>query len=287
MDKKILRPQAGFESGTSYTSGKDLFNAELQLVLTIGYRGTDFSGFAEQEGARTVGGELRKALAIFLRRPVAYVCAGRTDAGVHAQGQVISLPVSFSERETFSAKKIQRGLQALLPEDISVKNVEAAPQEFSARFSVVDRSYTYRIAQGQKPVLTADFTAWEPQDLNVKAMQEATRFLEGEHDFKSFCKAASSIGKNTIRMLHEVSVVEQEILGEKNIAIHVVGNAFLHNMIRIIAGSLILVGLGDREPLWIQEALFSTDRTAAGPTAPASGLCFEKATYPDGQLERW
>ena len=260
---------------------------ELQLVLTIGYKGTGFSGFAEQENARTVGGELHHALNTFLRRPVDYVCAGRTDAGVHAQGQVVSLDATRAERDTFSAEKIQRGLQALVEDGISIEAVQAAPPDFNARFSAVARSYTYRIAQGSKPVLTQDFTVWEPQALDVAAMKEAAAFLIGEHDFKTFCKTASSLDKNTVRTLHEVSVFEQDLLGEKTIAIHVVGNAFLHNMIRIMAGSLMLVGLGKRPVSWIGEALESADRRAAGPTAPASGLCFEKVSYPEGILEPW
>ena len=257
------------------------------LVVRLGYRGAGFAGFAEQPGRRTVAGELRLALQTALRRPVELTCAGRTDAGVHALAQHVSLPVS-AEELALPADRLMRSLVALTPDDISLRGLYRAPAGFSARFDAQARTYRYRIAAGEaRPVLAWDHAWWYRGALDVAAMHEAAQVLVGEHDFRSFCKAVSAEGRPTCRCLERVDVARVEEAGEELVAIDVTGNAFLHNMVRTIAGTLVEVGRGHRDPAWVGQVLAARDRTAAGPCAPAQGLTFVGVRYPEGLLEPW
>lgn len=254
------------------------------LVLRLSYDGAGFSGFAEQPSQRTVAGEVRRALETFLRRPVELTCAGRTDAGVHAIAQYVSLPAAAEELE-IPARRWMRAMAALLPDDVALGAVYHAAPGFSARFDARARTYTYRIATGEaRPLITRDFAWWHRAALDVPAMDRAARHLIGEHDFKSFCKASSAVGKPTRRCVHAVSFTREEQMGEGLIAFTVTGNAFLHSMVRTIVGSLVEVGCGRREPDWIAGVLDARDRLAAGPTAPARGLCFMSVSYDEGVL---
>ena len=264
------------------------------LVLKLGYRGGDFSGFAEQEGQRTVAGELRRALEVVLRRDVELTCAGRTDAGVHAVAQYVSVPV-YGEELDLSGRRLLASLTALVPDDLSVRTVLRGGAGFSARFDAQERSYRYRISCGRmRPVLLYGHTWWlrAVADLDVDAMDEAAQLLVGEHDFESFCKVSSARklhedGRSTSRNLSTVHVSRDVELGEPVVALDVVGNAFLHNMVRIITGTLVEVGRGFHEPSWVGEALAACERTAAGQTAPPEGLTFMSVRYPEGLLEPW
>ena len=257
------------------------------LVLRLGYRGAEFSGFAAQPGQRTVAGEIERSLTTLLRRPVEITCAGRTDAGVHALAQYVSVPVSANELELPEAR-LMHGLSALLPDDISPSALYRAPKGFSARFDARSRSYRYRIVSGQaRPVLGWDHAWWLRSELDVEAMAEAARYLVGEHDFKSFCKATSAEGKPTQRCVMSLDVKRERECGEDVICVDVVGNAFLHSMVRTITGTLVEVGRGHREPAWVAEALAACDRKAAGPCAPAKGLTFEAVDYPQELLVPW
>lgn len=257
------------------------------LVLCVGYRGTGFAGFAEQPRMRTVAGELHRALSTVLRREVELVCAGRTDSGVHALAQYVSVPVSEQELN-LSGRTLTRSLVALTPDDISIRGLYRADALFSARFDATSRSYRYRIATGDaRPVLAWDHAWWYRGSLDVEAMEAGAACLVGEHDFKSFCKAASAEGKPTSRYLERVGVSIVEEAGESLVAIDVTGNAFLHNMVRTIAGTLVEVGRGHRDPSWVSRVLAARDRAAAGPCAPALGLTFVWVEYPDGLLEPW
>lgn len=257
------------------------------LVIRIGYRGAGFAGFAEQPSVRTVAGELRRALETALRRPCELTCAGRTDAGVHAIAQYVSVPVTEAELG-LSGDRLMRSLVALTPDDLSVQAILRAPAGFSARFDAISRSYRYRIAASQaRPVLAWEHSWWYRGALDVDAMAEAARPLLGEHDFKSFCKASSAEGKPTNRYVAALDVSRVREAGEELVAIDVTGNAFLHNMVRTIAGSLVEVGRGHRAPGWIEGVLAARDRAAAGPCAPAKGLTFVGVAYPEGVLEPW
>ena len=264
------------------------------LVARIGYRGAEFSGYAEQPGQRTVQGELRQALETALRRPVDMECAGRTDSGVHALAQYVSVPVTSEELERVG-RRLHASLVALTPDDISVLGLFRARAGFSARFDARRRSYRYRICCGPaRPVLAWDHAWWlrGVGSLDVAAMDEAASHLVGEHDFKSFCKASSaelieSDGRSTSRFLEAVRVRDDIEGGEKIVAIDVVGNAFLHNMVRSITGTLVEVGRGHRDSEWVTSALLARDRRAAGPTAPAKGLTFQSVEYDEGALVPW
>ena len=258
------------------------------MALLVGYRGAGFSGYAEQPGGlRTVAGELRRALQTFLRRDVELSCAGRTDAGVHAIGQVVSLPVTQAELE-LGQGRIMRALGALTPDDISVRAVYRAPRGFSARFDALSRSYRYRMSVGvARPVLAYDY-AWQLRSpLDLDAMRAAALPYLGEHDFKSFCKASSAEGKPTCRNLLALDFHTTEELGETLVAMDVRGSSFLHSMVRTLAGTFVEIGQGRRDPAWAAEVLAACDRRAAGPTAPAKGLTFMGVEYAPGALQAW
>ena len=259
---------------------------EKTLVVRLAYDGAGFCGFAKQkdDGIRTVQERLEEALATVLRCEVTTVCAGRTDTGVHALDQVVSLRAPQDALEGKSSYTLVKSLNALTDDDISVQEVGVADDpEFSARFNVDWREYRYRIVFGPVPPLfMRNFAWWHKTDLDVNAMQEAAQHLVGEHDFKSFCKAESAVDKNTVREIKSIDIFWEEQLGEKCLVVRVVGNAFLHSMIRTIVGTLAEVGAGRRKPSWVKEVLEARDRTAAGRNAPACGLVFHKVTYPEG-----
>lgn len=257
------------------------------LALVVGYDGAGFCGFAAQPGQRTVAGEVVRALETFLRRDVELTCAGRTDAGVHALGQVVSIPVTESELE-IPAGRILRSLTALTPDDISVREVLRGPAGFSARFDAVERRYRYRICTGEvRPVMARGYSWWLRHDLDLEAMREGAALLEGEHDFKSFCKAVSAQGRPTCRFVRSVEIREVREYDEPLVCIDVAGNAFLHSMVRTIAGTLVEVGCGRRPASWVGSVLAACDRSAAGPCAPAEGLTFMDVEYEPGVLVGW
>lgn len=265
------------------------------LVLKVAYDGTEFSGFAAQERqthVRTVAGELARALGTLLRRELDLTCAGRTDAGVHARAQHVSVPMTPEESASLSGERLLRSLGAVLPGDVRVGAVYRADAGFSARFDARARRYRYRIVAGPVGALfNARWSWWlrcrSASDLDVAAMDEAARCLVGEHDFKSFCKTASAQGKPTCRFVESVGFEEEEAMGERMLVLDVVGNAFLHSMVRTIVGTLVEVGLGRRDPAWVADALAARDRRAAGPCAPACGLTFWDVRYDGGALRPW
>ncbi len=255
------------------------------LSLTLVYQGAAFSGFARQAEERlvTVQGEVERALSLLYRREVPTVCAGRTDAGVHAREQVVSFDVTeeeFSEREL---RRLQRSLNALTDEAVSVRSVDERPLGFSARFDALWREYHYHLSTELAPPVLVAPLVWHlgGVDLDVGAMREGAAFLVGEHDFKSFCLKASAEGKSTCRTVMELDVRPEELLGFPVVTVRVVGSAFLHSMVRTIVGTLVAVGRGKRDTAWVRDVLEARDRAAAGENAPASGLVFWRVGYPD------
>ena len=248
------------------------------LAITVAYRGAGFAGFARQPGQRTVQGCLENALGIIVRREIDIAVAGRTDAGVHALGQVVSFAATGCEPGDAA---LMRSLNALAGEGIAVRGLRRARAGFSARFDAVSREYRYRIATGTVPPLFLGDVAWWTRGLDVEAMREGAAHLAGEHDFRSFCVTDSAVGKRTFRRVDEIEVYEEEQLGERHIVVRVVGNAFLHSMVRVIVGTLVEVGAGRRDPSWVADALAACQRSAAGQTAPALGLTLWKVEYPD------
>lgn len=248
--------------------------------LNIAYKGAAFCGFARQPGQLTVQGSVEQALATVFRRPVETVCAGRTDAGVHALGQVVSFEVSEEEMRDRATRSLTRSLNALTHEDISISDVQQRADGFSARFDAQYREYHYHIHLGSvPPIFMKDFSWHVGRQLDVAAMEQASRHLIGEHDFKSFCMAVSAVGKPTCRNVMEISFSTVQMMGEDILVITVIGNAFLHSMVRTIVGTLVAVGRGQREPDWVKEVLEARDRSAAGENAPAQGLVFWRVQY--------
>jgi tRNA pseudouridine38-40 synthase len=248
------------------------------IALIVSYDGAPFAGFARQPGRATVQGRLEEALRTALRREVETVGAGRTDAGVHALGQVISFEANGDEPPLTS---LARSVTALAGPGIVVSRARRARPGFSARFDAVSREYRYRLVPGSVPPLFLAPWAWHvPGELDLEAMRTAAAHLLGEHDFRSFCVADSAEDKNTVRRIDEIEISSEQQLGEGNLVVRVVGNAFLHSMIRIIVGSLVEVGTTRRDPAWLAEALAAEDRAAAGPTAPPQGLTLWAVEYP-------
>lgn len=248
------------------------------VALTVAYDGAPFAGFARQPGLDTVQGRIEAALATALRREVMTTGAGRTDTGVHALGQVVSFDADGDEPEP---SRLRRSLDALTGQGLVVRDVRLARQGFSARFDAVSREYRYRIVAGSVPPLFLGRFAWHVAgDLDPAAMAEAAGHLVGEHDFRSFCVTESGRDKRTVRRLDAVEIFDDEHLGEACLTVRVVGNAFLHSMVRVIVGTLVEVGAGRRSPEWVAEAIEARDRTAAGPTAPAPGLTLWRVEYP-------
>ncbi len=247
------------------------------LVLTIAYDGAPFAGFARQPGFDTVQERIESALATLLRREVECTGAGRTDAGVHALGQVVSVPLREELPDTHA---LLRSLNALMGEGIVVTSVMRGAPGFSARFDAESREYHYRIVPGPVPPLfLRDVAWWVKRTLDLGAMRDAAAALVGEHDFRSFCVTDSAKDRRTVRRLEMLDIAPAEHLGEHCVTVRVVGNAFLHSMVRVIVGSLVDVGCGRRSAEWLGEVLAARDRAAAGPTAPAHGLTLYHVSY--------
>ena len=256
---------------------------EHTLALKVAYNGAPFAGFARQPDQLTVQGELERALEMLLHREAETTCAGRTDAGVHARGQVVSFDVSPDELDELDFRRFKRSLNAITHEAIAVRDVRQAADGFSARFDAKAREYRYFLAVGEvPPVFMGDYAWFVPgasAGIDVAAMDRASRCLVGEQDFKSFCRASSAVDKPTCRNLMEVSFSNEELFGEELIVVKVVGSSFLHSMVRSIVGTLVDVGRHRRPESWVAEALAACDRTAAGECAPAQGLVFWEVRY--------
>lgn len=246
-------------------------------VLTVSYDGAPFHGFAGQPCLPTVQGTLEDALRVALRRPVETVGAGRTDAGVHALGQVVSFESGADDPEP---RELLRSLNAIAGPDIVVAGVRRAREGFSARHDALVREYRYLLVPGPVPPLAIRGRSWWAKGaLDLASMREASRHLLGEHDFRSFCVAGSAEGRSTVRNIETVEIQPACEMGEHCIVVRVVGRSFLHSMVRIVVGTLVEVGRGRHEPGWVGEALEACERDAAGQTAPPQGLTLWHVSY--------
>ena len=255
-----------------------------RLRLLVAYDGGAFRGFAANPGVRTVGGVLAEALGRRLGYPVQLTCAGRTDAGVHARGQVVSLDVADADAAPELLDDLGRGLTRMCGPDVAVLAVERAPDGFDARFSALWRAYRYTIRNAPSPDVFRRGFAWHvPEPLEVAAMSEAAALLVGEHDFASFCARAVQVvdgiereAPTTRRVLSAAwSSPEPGLL-----LFDIAANAFCRQMVRSIVGTLTDVGRGRRRPGDMERIVASRDRAAAGPVAPPHGLCLESVGYP-------
>lgn len=246
----------------------------MRVALGVQYDGSGFRGWqAQQPGTRTVQIALEKALSRVADHPVRVVCAGRTDAGVHGVGQV----AHFETTAVRSERAWVLGGNAHLPLDMNLNWAREAPDDFHARFSALARRYRYLILnQPQRSALWRGRAAWHYRPLDVERMQIAGQALVGEHDFSAF-RAAECQARHPIRDIHELILHRQ---GD-GVVLEVEANAFLHHMVRNIAGVLMTIGAGDRPIEWAQEVLERRDRTQAGVTAPAEGLYLLAVRYPE------
>ncbi len=246
----------------------------MRIALGIEYDGSGFSGWQMQShGTRTVQGELEKALSIVADEQVQVVCAGRTDTGVHATGQVIH----FDTQSIRPDKAWVLGVNAHLPDDVSSIWAQQVDDQFSARFSATARQYRYVIYNRRaRPAVLNRKVTWRYDSMDVNAMHQAAQALIGEQDFSSFRSAACQ-AEHARRCVHFVNVHRKGDF----IYVDIEANAFLHHMVRNIVGSLMTIGQGEKPIDWIAELLAMKDRTRAGITAPADGLYLVKVTYPE------
>lgn len=248
-------------------------------ALTVAYDGAAFHGFARQPGLPTVQGRLESALEIVTGRQVETTGAGRTDAGVHALGQVVSFLTDPSDPDPAA---LRRSLSALAGPDIVVTGVRPARAGFSARHDALAREYRYMLVPGPAAPLALRGRAWwTKRGLDLSALREGAASFVGEHDFRSFCVTGSGEGRSTVRNIESIDIQPACILGEHCVVVRIVGRSFLHSMVRIMIGSLVEVGRGRRDPGWIAEALEAQRRDAAGLTAPPHGLTLWHVTYPE------
>lgn len=245
----------------------------VRVRIDLAYDGTAFAGWAQQTDRRTVQGVVQDALAVLVRGDAPRVqVAGRTDAGVHARGQVAHVdlpePVAHDPR-------LLRRLNGLLPEDVRVRRTSDAPAGFDARFSAVSRTYRYQVSDGPEqvdPLRRHDTLAW-PRPLDLTAMQEASTGLLGEHDFAAYCKKRE--GATTIRALLALSWRREDVL-----VMTVQADAFCHSMVRSLVGGFLAVGEGRREPAWMAGLLDTGARAQDIAVAAPHGLSLEHVGYP-------
>lgn len=241
------------------------------LRLDICYDGTRYRGWQRLPGKDdTIQGKLETALSRILGEPIEISGSGRTDAGVHARGQV----ANFHCESAMPAGEILNRLRRYLPEDIGIYSCRDVSPRFHARLNAKEKTYRYRIWNSEQPcVFDRRYVAVMPEELDAAAMEEAARLLLGEHDFSAFCGNAK-MKKSTVRYIRSIEITRH---GEE-LWLEFTGNGFLHNMVRILVGTLVEVGRGERSPESIP-ALFGGKRADAGFLAPGQGLCLQEVFY--------
>ncbi len=245
----------------------------MRLALGVEYDGSGYSGWQSQPRQKTIQGVVEKALSRVANHPVRIACAGRTDTGVHASGQVIH----FDTEAQRSRRSWVFGANANLPKDVVILWARVVPDSFHARFAALRRCYRYVIFNRVvRPTFLARRVTWEYRPLNEQRMQEAASYLVGKHDFNAYravaCQAASPV-----RTVYRLDVSRQ---GEM-FYIDIEANAFLHHMVRNIAGVLLTIGSGEQSPDWAQEVLETRDRRMGGVTAAPCGLYLVRVCYPE------
>ena len=241
------------------------------IKLTIEYDGKDFNGWQKQPNKLNIQGEIEKAIYNITKEKVDLIGSGRTDAGVHALGQI----ANFKTNSNISIEKLPLALNSQLKNSIIIKKAEVVDERFHSRYNAKQKTYRYIINNSKCG--TAIYRNLEycfPIELDVEKMKEATKYFEGEHDFKAF-KSSGTSGKNSVRTIYK-AIVKKE--GER-IIIELTGNGFLYNMVRIISGTLLEVGMGKIAPDEIENIIDSKDRQKAGKTLPAHGLYLVEVLY--------
>lgn len=257
--------------------------------ITLQYEGSRYDGWQKQGNTdNTIQGRLEAVLSRMCGEPVEVHGSGRTDAGVHAAGQVANFHLPRAAAAGQSGEKVASGgsrkpeevmeyLNHYLPEDIAVTSCSLAPDRFHSRLNAVKKTYVYRIETGPKRDVFARRRQYGlGQKLDVEAMKKAAKLLCGTHDYKSFC-GNRKMKKSTVRTIYAIEIIQEK--GGSLLTLRFTGNGFLQNMIRILTGTLIEVGQGKRTWQSMAEVLQTEDRQAAGFTAPAEGLCLEQVFY--------
>lgn len=248
-----------------------------RIRLVVAYDGTQYHGWQIQPGAVTIESVLNEALTQLMREPIQVIGASRTDSGVHARGNV----AVFDTESQMPPDKICMALNQRLPEDIRVQVSEEVPSDWHPRKCTCIKTYEYRILNRRIEMpMQRFYSHFCYFNLDLDKMRQAAGLLTGEHDFKSFCSVRTQV-TDTVRTIYSIEVKRDE---EDMIRIRVTGSGFLYNMVRIIAGTLMAVGMGQMAPEDMEGILEARDRRAAGPTAPARGLTLIRMEYDDGPL---
>ncbi len=244
----------------------------MRYALGIEYDGSEFLGWQSQRQSPTVQDCLEQALTRVAAHPVKVVCAGRTDTGVHARGQVVHFDTD-AERDL---RSWVLGVNSNLPEGVSVLWIHPVSDDFHARFSAFERSYRYTLCnRWLRPALGRREMSWYRRKLDAGRMHRAAQYLQGEHDFSAFRSSGCS-ARHAVREIRHIAIARE---GDR-VLVDISANGFLYHMVRNIVGSLLEVGTGDREETWMRDLLDGKDRTQAGVTAPSAGLCFMGVRYP-------
>ena len=237
----------------------------------VAYDGTNFQGFQYQPDQRTVQGVMEELLSELFQERVRIIGAGRTDAGVHALGQV----VNFHVRCPIPRERLVVAMNSILPSDIRVQSASFVHPRFHARFDAKSRVYRYTIHERRvENPLTSRYAWHVPERLDVERMQEAAQFLVGTHDFRAFCKGAKAV-ENTVREVKEIKCTRRGNF----ITVTIEATSFLRQMVRIVVASLVEVGKGAKPPEWVGEILEARDRKRAPKAAPPQGLCLLRVKY--------
>ena len=249
------------------------------IKLVISYDGTNYAGWQVQDNARTVQGEIEKVNEKIFGKPVRILGSGRTDAGVHSDGQVAMMQVETN----IEVKNLPLIYNTKLPKDIVVLSAEEVPVSFHPIEDVTSKVYEYRILNSDfRDVKERNYSYFIPRKLDVKKMQKAAKYFVGTHDFVGFAQAGLTTS-DTIRTIYSLKVSKDK---RGMITIRICGNGFLHNMVRIIAGTLIFVGQGTIDVKKIPEIIESKDRSKAGLTAPAMGLTMKEVRYNEKHIKK-
>ncbi len=241
------------------------------IKLTIEYDGKDFKGWQKQPNKLNIQGEIEKAIENITGEKVELIASGRTDAGVHAMGQV----ANFKTNSNMPIEKIPIAINSQVKNSIRIQNAEEVDENFHSRFNCKKKTYRYVIDNSKYgSAIYRNISYHMPIKLDVEEMKKAIKYFEGEHDFKAF-KSSGTSSKSSVRTIYKADIITEGT----NIAIDLTGNGFLYNMVRIIAGTLVDVGLGKIKPDDIPEIIASKDRTKAGKTLPPHGLMLLNVVY--------
>ena len=241
------------------------------IRLTIEYEGKSFNGWQKQPNKLNIQGEIEKAIGEITGEEVDLIASGRTDAGVNALAQI----ANFRTNSNIEIEKLPYAINSKLKKSILIKNAEEVDERFHSRYSVHSKTYRYTINNSKfGTAIFRDMEYHFPIELDENQMAEAAKYLVGKHDFKSF-KASGTSSKSSVRTIYDIKVWREN----ERVFIEITGNGFLYNMVRIIAGTLVDVGIGKYPPTYVKEILDGQDRTLAGKTLAARGLCLIKVDY--------